>query len=386
MVFWILTFLIALDVGLRLSGGFGAPILNDSPRVAAMQQFLAGSSRPNVVVLGSSLAFAANYYCDTKYATKTVPKSIADSMTYLSACYFEEALNESQAKRFAVANLSIPGGMAQDAYVIMQRLIQAKKRPTFVIYEIAPRDLVDNLMPVGCGALSGALESDGFSQSYKGLNFPPVLRESLDALGSSPLVSEWKRGFNRLGRQPTPEAVRDSYTSCIWQFYKCKTELKNCLIAFTCTSLGRQPTFYAAVASIKAKQTAHNPLCQHSFIDQEMVNYSVRYNPPNYEQFAEQSTELEKLAKLCKLEGINLLLVNMPMMPGNRALIDSKLYHAYRQELVSLTKLYECKLIDMDGSNIFHHDDFKDFVHLNTEGGKKFQDTLVQKMASILTL
>lgn len=374
MVLWLLTLLLLLDVGLRFSGGFGAPTLNDSPRVAAMQKFLAGSSQPNVVVLGSSLSFAANYYCDTKYATDISSKNIADSMTYLNACYFQEALSKLQGKEIAVANLSIPGGMAEDAYAITRRLIQSGKRPDVVIYEVAPRDLVDNLVPVGCGALSGALDPAASDQ-----------RSLFSAWDNSSLALEWKRGLNRLGKNPTSAAVHDFYIACVWQFYKCRSELKDNLIVFACKTFGRQPTLYAAAVESgkpKLNQVSQNSLCHDASLDQEISNYFARYNPPNYQQFVEQGTALKKLAKLCGDEKIRFLVVNMPITDSNKVLIDADLYRAYRQELTNLTKSYECKFIDADSSDVFHQDDFKDTVHLNTRGGRKFQDTLVQKLAS----
>ncbi len=364
---WCLVMLVGIDMGLWLFSRAERPVLDDGPRLSAMKEFFISNSKPDIVLLGSSLAFAASYFCDATYVLKQDTTSSPDSNAYLKSMYFQHLLGHNLAKEPQVANFGFPGGMAADANVIASTLLQCGKHPRLLIYEMSPRDMIDNLVPLGSGSLGGALDHRSGTHD---IATPHLIADS--SWGGL-----WLRDLNRLGEHPSLNTLTNFYISSVWRFYKTKTNVKDWLVATCCQLLNREPTLYAAVnASSITKLYCGDPLFDH-----DIANYATRYNPPNFKQFALQKEQLKKLSELCVAANIKLVIVNMPISPNNKALINTAIYQQYTNELSALTKSRGCDFIELDDGNIFQAQDYRDSIHLNAQGGKKFQERLVEKLA-----
>lgn len=64
---------------------------------------------------------------------------------FLSRCY-EEALKTGLGVEYAMANISVPGSVAEDQKIIMDAVVNSAVKPKLVIYAFSPRDLIDNSM------------------------------------------------------------------------------------------------------------------------------------------------------------------------------------------------------------------------------------------------
>ncbi|MBI4534357.1 MAG: hypothetical protein HY711_10475, partial [Candidatus Melainabacteria bacterium] len=334
---WVVLILIAVDITIKVFVRPERAALDDNPRLVAMKKFLSGTDHPHVVLLGSSLTFAASYFWDVEFSKRLPAVGKIDSVSSLRAVYFEHVLNEQLKKEFTVANLSFPGGMALDARIILSKLLEKGKVPGLVIYEIAPRDLVDNLAPVGGGALGTESVLEDQPRAFMSIGHVDpeyLVKAMMSTINQSTPVIAWQRKLARLGKDPSWQAVRDLCIGEFWRFYEVKPELRLWLTELACDFLKRQASLYASVHRAQSSAVCADD----TLFRQDLRNYAARYNPPNYRQLKQQSVELRRIAELCAARGIQFVMVNMPITAQNKAILDKQLRKKYLQTLTDLAQ------------------------------------------------
>lgn len=95
----------------------------------------------NLALLGSSLMVSAVAGCDANFLNKPI-----DLSRYHKASYLDNLLSTTFNGTFNTFNLSAPGQMPSDAYLTLQAMVNANKRPDIVIYGVAPRDFIDSTL------------------------------------------------------------------------------------------------------------------------------------------------------------------------------------------------------------------------------------------------
>jgi len=70
-------------------------------------------------------------------------------------------------------------------------------------------------------------------------------------------------------------------------------------------------------------------------------------------------------------EDIKVLVVGMPSLPMNRALLPDSFWQEFRGQLLATTKAHGAEWLDLTDSTAFEKSDFLDTVHLNASGGEK---------------
>ncbi|HEY9787642.1 MAG TPA: hypothetical protein V6D17_19800, partial [Candidatus Obscuribacterales bacterium] len=109
----------------------------------------------------------------------------------------------------------------------------------------------------------------------------------------------------------------------------------------------------------------------------DLPEWNSRYNPPNDKRFTIECDRLERLAELCRKQGIKLAIVNMPLTDENKALLPKRLYAEYKHHVLRIVKAHAATFVDLDASGKFQLSDFYDSAHTNAEGGKKVQDGML---------
>jgi len=108
--------------------------------------------------------------------------------------------------------------------------------------------------------------------------------------------------------------------------------------------------------------------------------YRHRYAQINKKMLDDQLRYLTRLSTFCKDQGINLILVNMPLTEDNMALMPNGIYKDYLDKVHTITKQYQCSILDLNHPSLFPKYLFADSVHLNGLGGERFFDLLSDQL------
>jgi hypothetical protein len=107
-----------------------------------------------------------------------------------------------------------------------------------------------------------------------------------------------------------------------------------------------------------------------------IAEYQSRYRQFKLGTFTQQLAYLNKLAQLCRSEGVGFLVVNSPLTSENRAMIERSAYDLYMAEVPKTVRANGGIFVNFDSTSAFQHDDFFDSIHLNGKGGQKFLDQI----------
>jgi hypothetical protein len=292
--------------------------------------YLTSHKKPEILLMGSSLVLSP---------AALIQRS--RNCTGYDCTYFEDALQQRTGKRISVDNIGVISGMACDQYAILKEAIEAGRKPSFIIYGMAPRDLADNLTSVENSPTQQVLASCRSATRF----FPESLKpEDLELC-----LNNHKLSANRWLKALRREATR---ASC---------------------AVSKHPASLQDTVPAKPKQLTHAHT-QQLVVLKDLEIYRQRYNPPNFERLKGQSAYLDSFLGLCAQNHIPILLVNMPLPDVNRNVIPPELMTAYKDAAKKIAEKYSNEIYDLDGNIAFadNLNNFNDCVHLNANGGKKF--------------
>lgn len=330
----------------------------------AAKDFREHKEPSDVVLLGSSLMMAALHGGDATYLQ--TPQNVA---VHHSCTYLEHLLSEKLHTPVSTFAFAIGGQMVSDAYVISSTLLRGEKKPRTIVYGIAPRDFMDNML-------------------------------------TSPASTETFRYMSRIG--DLSDVAMPARTT-FWE----KAEWALCKISFLYDH--RQDFVYLqnkyarnvlARLGMKDLEYVHAPfplrkiamlqlpedngpnelmIMPYSTADKYADNtaeYRMRYKAFKKKLFDMQFAFLDRLGKHCRQEGINLILVNMPLTPENVALMPPGFYDFYLSSVKGAATKYGARVLDLNQPQIFDHSCFADSVHLNGLGGKRFFEVLSDRLVN----
>ncbi len=316
----------------------------------------------NVVLLGSSLMVAAIAECDANFLKRTL-----DLATYRGASYLDKVLQDRFRGSFNTLNLSAPGQMPSDAYLTLKAAVNEGVKPDILVYGVAPRDFLD-----------GTMQSPSDTEAFKflqrrvdisdcGLDYYASPFGKLDWLLRSSLnlyrvssdcrlsTERWCRLYlshNGLFNLPEYEGEAGPFASRLRAINR---------------PFNIEPGTFLALQTIKDKS---------AMIDNRR-DYMDRYRNPDQRLYETQFRFLERITRLCAQKGITLIIVQMPITLENVQLLKPALYSKYKADLAHLCAKEKIRLLDLCQFNQYTRDDYRDTVHLNGYGGKKFVDSLV---------
>ncbi len=303
-----------------------------------LPKYLSSSRKPDVLLMGSSLVLSPAALIEKQ-----------QNRTGFACTYFENGLKDRSGKDISVDNVGVIAGMVCDQYAILKASLQAGKKPSYIIYGMAPRDLADNLTSVENSPTQQVL---AFCQSTNKFLPESLKREDIELCWNA-----HKLGANR------------------WL-----KSLRSAALRLAC-DVSKHPATLAETAPAKVEQQAPVHTRQ-VVIAEDLEIYRQRYNPPNYDRLKSQSAYLDRLLALCAEQKIPILLVNMPLPDVNRNVIPPPLLVAYKETVKKIAAKYSCEVWDLDGNSVFAENatNFNDCVHLNANGGKKFFNMLTDHL------
>ena len=361
---------LTLDVGFRLAdNAFHLTNPLESPNRSliwwTVNGFANEKSAPDIALLGSSLMMTAHHAGD---ATKL--NQVQNEVSHFHSSCLQDFLSERTGQKPTTFSFAIAGQMASDSYLIVRSLLVGSKQPKVIVYGIAPRDLIDNTLP-----------SAASTETFKYLS-------RIDDLSDVALSA--RTSFNELfqfGLEKVIYTLSRRPNLLAWQHK----------IAYALAPYGQNAiTVNELCLPFKLRQMAYQELPDDSGANELRVGpygaqsepfrdnsseYRQRYASIKQKTYKSQLSYLEKLMKLTSERGIQLIVVNMPLTPGNIALMPPGFYEQYKNKVSEMAAANRAEFIDMNKPDVFEKKHFADTVHLNGLGGVAFFKMLSEKLA-----
>ncbi|MBY0551170.1 MAG: DUF1574 domain-containing protein [Candidatus Obscuribacterales bacterium] len=315
--------------------------------VSKLSSFLRSTENPDVVILGSSLVLMPAVRCDDRlkgkldcfddwYYYKHIPE-------YTQANYLEHLLSKS-GLTVQIKNLGIASSIMSDHASVFETILSNGKHPGLVICGIAPRDFLDN--------------SQQHFQDTPTQLFLKEYRSSCRLFPSS------------LARID----VQDWYDCAEHQFKKFLAGIRTRCTTVACELTHHPPHLQHPKTKETYMESRPNML-------KDLETYKRLYNPPNYQMLDQQRSYLDKFLSMAKANTVEVLLVNMPLTLANTKSLDSAAYSKYLQTIAEVAKKHDVALLDIgSASPKYSVADFEDCCHLNTAGGLKLYDSILDRL------
>lgn len=329
------------------------------------------SPAPNTVLLGSSLMVVANAECDATWKQARI-----DLTTYRKARYFDAVMgarfrDKGDFVETVSANLSAPGQIPSDAVLTLQEALNEGVRPSLVVYGIAPRDFVDSTM-------SSPFETEGYKYLSRLVPTAAVdtkIRDSVIQSFGRHIMSSLPLFRNAIDLQM---ACTNSVSSIKDKLFgrgieTISLEERMALIS-TYKPLDMVPGFIHAEIAREADGE--------KLYSDNLSDYKARYSRPKADFYDGQIACFEELVRFCKDSDIELVVVNMPVRQCNLDLLDAGMHSKYLADVSRISTEYGARFIDLCETARYVKQDYRDSVHLNGFGGRKFLNRLADEIAS----
>jgi hypothetical protein len=345
--------LVAIGLFLTLNGSFTLSAAIGSARIkgmdqngvlqtidSAVQQYRA-SEQPDVVLLGSSLIMSPVWTADFhRYG------HVGDFYRHHRSYQLEKKLEADGGQPTKVFSFAVPGAMVSDMDLIVDKVLTGAKKPSLVVYGVAPRDFMDDLA-------GGETKTATFSRLGE------VSDLSKQNFAASTTDEKLELVFNRacylFGKRTRYQAKTDDYFRKLAHTAAAQNQDQFA----TATNLNVCPLFQP------------KPVLWQKSLDE----YRMRYQRFNQTQFKKQELFLQDMISTCDKNGIRILLVNMPLTETNIKLMPDGLYDKYRSMLRDISAKNNVSLLDLTKQK-YKDDYFYDTVHLNDAGAEPFLTSL----------
>lgn len=368
---WAIAAIVLFDLFVRLSIGSWPIDPYNSPNRSwvwwAVQDFRKATaspeSKPDVVLLGSSLMMAALHGGDATFLN--LPQNVA---FHHRAQILEELLQKKTGTRVNTFAFAIGGQMASDAYALTSTLLSGPNQPKAIIYGIAPRDFMDN-----------TLASPASTETFRYMSRLGGLQD----VGWQSRTGFWEQAEYGLAQL---SALYEHRLDFVYLQNKYVKEILKHTLAFKNLDEVHTPFPLRKLALLELPEDqGPNDLMILPFkkeeykFDDNLNEYRMRYRAFKPKQFEMQLAFLERMLKFCHERGTAVYLVNMPLTQDNVGLMPPGFYDNYKRRIASLAQNFGAVVVDMHDPATFSKDLFADSVHMNGAGGVKFFQVLADR-------
>lgn len=337
---------------------------SNEPFCRKIFEYICSNQDPQVVMLGSSLIAVPALSCDQTFVRAKAPyPSVPDmfAFSHYKRCdYFKMLLSDKLGKKVEVINLGLAGIVASDQRLILEKALAFNKKPSMVVWTIAPAEFIWN---DGCG-----VDKTRIGLAFKTYSWPTNAGEL--ALAADRLRRELTWHFdlleNELAACKTP--MGDFFSK--WMH---RTENTTQAIA------AKPAPEVDPLQGVKSQMDAYgrtNKL-------EDIANFRRNYAKVDGKLFDQQLEYFTKTLEQCKQHDVPVVLVNMPLTKYNRDLIDKSVYEKYLSSVTEISRKHGVPFIDMDSPEQFTLTDFYDSTHLNESGGKKLFVALSERIPKL---
>jgi len=318
--------------------------LDQHPMFSKIPLYMESTDQVDLLVLGSSLPMCAIAEQDERVFGTPHCKDLTQLRRYIGAKYLEQEMSIRLSRPIKAANLSIVACMASDMFIILQKSLQAGRKPHLAVLCISPRDFVDNcIQPIG--------------------RTPPF-----------EILQDWKSLGDILRRDLPLGETRDLLISGVWYYYRVKVDYRTLFTQFFSNLVSHPASLY------DASQVPDATVLPSSSAEREIqaTNLTVdkRYRPPNFKRYELEIDYFRRILALCKSENIQCVVVNMPVSVAHRALLDQRLDRRYLSETQEACHVYGAQYLNFNDQEL-GNSDFVDGFHVNSAGAEKVMKRLV---------
>lgn len=327
----------------------------------AVDDFRKQKKPPELVLLGSSLLMHVLHGGDAEYLQ--MPQN---EVLHHKAVMLEDLIARKTGLKVNTFAFALAGEMASDAYALTTTLLKDEKKPKVIIYNIAPRDFIDN-----------TLGNPGASEIFK----------YMSRLGGVKDVGWQARG----GIWEKLEYGLEHFSS-VYNHRQYFVYLQQKYANSILKPLGFKPSqevhtpfelrrlaLFELPEDMGTNERIASPNLKDSFVDNS-DEYLKRYQPFKMKNFLVQIDYLDKLFAYCREQGIELVLVNMPLTSQNINLLAPGSYELYKSKVTELAGKYGGRFIDLQNGDSFEENLFRDTAHMNGKGGLRFFHLLSEKL------
>ncbi len=378
-------FVLALMVFALVNGGLVAaqplaPI--DAARMPARpsweshrtRDFQNATEAPDVVLFGSSLMMIPTACCDADFLKVTI-----DPVVHPYSKYLQAKIAEKCGKQLQCFNFALPGGMISDHYMVVSSLFSQERKPKLVVFGLSLRDFIDS--GVECAAATPAYHYFSRYKSDKEIeSMLPLSMPSLFNRGEY-LVDKYIYLYGkRLQMQVLTREALETKTALLLAGIPSKV-----LSDDTSTAASANPDAALAGGEVLKGMVALQPGAFYPWQDNSR-EYKKRFKSKNDALFKIQQEYMTKTLSQLQAQGVEVLLVNMPLTEANMKLMPPGSYEKYLNVLSLDAQKYGCSLLDLNDQKTyqktFSATNFKDPVHMNGSGGKVLIDQIAAKLDS----
>ncbi len=320
---------------------------------------------PDVVLLGSSLLTRVVNEGEATYLKFPINATKHNRLRHL-----EDEVRASTGVPIKTFAFGLAGMHASDAAVIVNGLLR-EKTPSTIIYTIAPRDFLDNL-----------LETPNSTEQFELMSHTSKLGElAIHARLSTNEKAKYyvSELFNNLISQADCKnelvtSLERNYRSCLVpildsRIEKVKTPLMPLKIGIRTSAFDYPETLTVSPEDPNNVEVVDNLQC-----------YRFCYQPFRPKLYNAQLYYLDYILRFAQERGVKVILVNMPLRKDNLTAMVPNFYDLYKADVTKCASKYNAQFVDMFDSNAFTDADFIDTVHLTGFGAIK----LVDKLAAVV--
>ncbi|MFN8659645.1 MAG: hypothetical protein U0105_25140 [Candidatus Obscuribacterales bacterium] len=376
---------------LRYANHTGFTTIRQNHLVSKLPPIMESSEDRDVLLTGSSTMLVPAVRCDDEFhgrRTRFDPWYKRNFLNeYYSADYLEKLLSDAAHRPVSVWNASVSASLMSDQYLIVRKYLSTGRRPKVVIISLAPREFLDN-------DRKNVEKTATYSLLADFTSLPELVRETKD-----------------------PWRLADAFLGVGWSYYKARGDYRSFLDSVISKTTGHPINNFQAQIVLNggklfddAPKVVLNPEdVDYGVLDQvkpdyepkpntlkDIGSYQRMYLPINQEQFKTQTEYLNKLLTLLNQEKIATVVVDIPLVPENYALLPKEVLAQYRQMLGDQCAAHNVPLIapgrsdgnqGVNGTAIpalartYERNDYEDTVHMNASGGKKLFQSIADTIS-----
>ncbi len=327
---------------------------------------LARPKAPDLAVFGSSLVVQSHLHGEAKHFNRNI-----EPTTDYRSGIIEESFQKQLNQPIDSFVFGVHGMMASDQYALFTTLLSEKFHPKLVIFAVAPRDFIDRSL-----LTLNSSQSARFAGHFVGKQIFPDKQRRRDAWLEDSFKSLCAI-FAQRGNLITFE--KDVERKLIDFYFDDIVHAKRGDIS---ARTMKAMIFLGGAQEIRAGQANvyPNDPKELQWVD-NTDEYRMRYLPYDSKGFDEQALYFDKTLSRCNQLGIKVVVVNMPLMSQNIAILPGGVYDNYFQRVQSLSKAHHAEFWNFNQPGLFFKTDFADTVHLNATGGEKLYLMLAEKLA-----
>lgn len=321
---------------------------------------------PDVVMFGSSLLARIINQGEATYLKRSI-----NSTKHNHSQQLEDLVASKTGVPVTTYAFNLSGLHASDAAVLVSGLLKSKT-PSTIVYTIAPRDLLDNL-----------LEAPYTTEQFELMSHSSDLGElaSKARLSTMDKVHYWFiEKYNRasaLGKCKTELATTFERTYRQFALPLLDAHVPSVDQPLTAGKVGLKIAAFDFPESVTVEPEDPNKI----ELNDNLQCYRFCYQPFRPKIYNNQLFYLDYLLKFAQERGVKVILVNMPLRRDNLTAMIPNFLELYKSDIANHAAKYGARVVDLLDGETFPDSDFCDTVHLTGHGAVKFVNKMAEQVA-----